>query len=483
MKVFHPKKPKFPELDDLLVYYYYNLDYSSKKEEEHKLEAWEEWVKTVFAIENRLFMSTTDLIVSLAYTIDDEEAVKDIIKDLKRKKSLEKISKHIQPPSSFFAKLVSKVVQTFASGSNIIELSNGLYCCLSFVDEKVRELEEQVIRNRMVSERKVKDFLKWKYRYSEVEQELLLMYMKNYKIIEIWQVTIKDETTEEESEYRAVFSVEKCDSNEQKNLKLLELEINLYTLSDAIEEIESIKKTIQDDIKLHVRENRERMVFDFLKYTIYAEEVWVNLARSITMIEEQVHAFQNISEITIQLLIRQSRRDIFFFEKWRKYLKKVIDFDEAEDEEGESEIKEKLTLPQWIRKVEINPEEVQNDVNILMAENDVRECDEFLNSFLKKVKIDIKTRETFNLARRSMASSEHMQNVPSSYMNTITKFQEFFGLDENCDFLIDSDNPFDRDTVLDNLELDGQGSDDSDPVVRKSVMVAFEDKENYNHVF
>ena len=42
MKVFHPKKPKFVELDDLLVYYYYNLDYSSKKEEEHKLEAWGE---------------------------------------------------------------------------------------------------------------------------------------------------------------------------------------------------------------------------------------------------------------------------------------------------------------------------------------------------------------------------------------------------------------------------------------------------------
>lgn len=40
IKVFQPQKVPFPETTDLLLYYYYNLDYNGKKEEEHKLQAW-----------------------------------------------------------------------------------------------------------------------------------------------------------------------------------------------------------------------------------------------------------------------------------------------------------------------------------------------------------------------------------------------------------------------------------------------------------
>jgi hypothetical protein len=183
------------------------------------------------------------------------------------------------------------------------------------IEERAEELESAVLKKQMVSERKIKDFLKCKFRYTDIEQELLLMHMKNNKIIEICQVNIKDETTEVECEHRAVFSIKNVDSNEQKNLKLLELEINLYTLSDAIEEIDSLKDEIQENIKEYVRLGIESSVADMLKFMVYAEEVWVNLARSITMIEEQLHSFQEISEVTIKLLIRQSRRDVYFFEK------------------------------------------------------------------------------------------------------------------------------------------------------------------------
>jgi hypothetical protein len=331
MRVFHPRKVKFPETDDLLLYYYYYLDYNRKKEEEHKLQSWNECVKNVFQLENKLFTTLDDLTVSLAYTIEDEAKVQPIIKDLKKKKLLvssgtilDGIGSNISK-KPFFSKLVNKVMNSFnIGGSNVGELSKGLHCPLELVEVRAAELETQVIKTNMISERKIKDFLHCKYGYSEIEQELLLIHMKNNKMIEICQVTIKDETTEEESDHRVLFSVQNVDKNEQRNLKLLELEINLYTLSDAIQELESIQDTISSNVKEHVREGRETLVFDMLKYIVYAEEVWVNVARSITMIEEQLTAFREMSEITVKLLIRQSRRDIFFYEKCRNYLNSVV---------------------------------------------------------------------------------------------------------------------------------------------------------------
>lgn len=70
---------------DLLLLYYYNLEYSGRREEEHKLSAWNQWIKTVFDIDRKLFMPTADLIVSLAYKIEDEAKLSPIIKNLKRK--------------------------------------------------------------------------------------------------------------------------------------------------------------------------------------------------------------------------------------------------------------------------------------------------------------------------------------------------------------------------------------------------------------
>ena len=57
------------------------------------------------------------------------------------------------------------------------------------------------------------------------------------------------------------------------------------------------------------------MVAEMLQVFVYSEEVWVNIAKSITMAEEQLSSFIDLSEITIKLLIRQTRRDLFFYEK------------------------------------------------------------------------------------------------------------------------------------------------------------------------
>lgn len=167
----------------------------------------------------------------------------------------------------------------------------------------------------MVSERKIRDFLHCKYGYNEIEEELLLMHMKNNKTIEICKVTIKDETTEEEVDHRAVYSTKNTDSSQQRNLKLLEVEINLYSLNDAIYEIDNLKEKINIKIQSFAKLDDELMITEMLKLLIYAEEVWVNVARCITMTEEQIQSFSDISEVAVQLLIRQTRRDLFFYEK------------------------------------------------------------------------------------------------------------------------------------------------------------------------
>lgn len=213
-------------------------------------------------------------------------------------------------------KFVNKFVKPH-DDSNIAELSKGLYWSFDLLEERAAEIEDKVLSTIMVSERKIRDFLHCKYGYSDVEEELLLMHMKNNKMIEICKVTIKDETTEEEVDHRAVYSIANSDSNQQRNLKLLEVEINLYSLNDAIWEIDNFKEKINDRIQAYAKLTDEAMISEMLKMLIYAEEVWVNVARSITMTEEQVKSFADVSEFTLQLLIRQTRRDIFFYEKWK----------------------------------------------------------------------------------------------------------------------------------------------------------------------
>ena len=88
LKIFDPKKVPFPEYSDLLLYYYYNLDYTGKKEEEHKLEAWSNWMENIYERDRKLFMTIDDLIVSLAYSVEDENKLKPIIKSLKQRKKL-----------------------------------------------------------------------------------------------------------------------------------------------------------------------------------------------------------------------------------------------------------------------------------------------------------------------------------------------------------------------------------------------------------
>ena len=114
---------------------------------------------------------------------------------------------------------------------------------------------------------------------------------------------------------------------------------------------------------------------------------------------------------------------------------------------------------------------------MILAEKCVEECDEIIQCFLNKIKIDIKERETFNLVRKSPQATEIFEAIPNSYMNTITKFQEFFGLDANCDPINGTTNPFEFGLSPEELEQRRLEDEEESPVVRKSVMVWLEEIE------
>ncbi|CAI2365766.1 unnamed protein product [Moneuplotes crassus] len=512
IKVLHPKSNTSDNSEEVMLYYYYNLDYTSKKEEEHKLEAWNRCMIKAFEVEHKLFMTIDDVYNSLSFNPEDEKALSPIIKNLKKEQQLvsssavlEGIGKNFQESHSYFSKFMKKIITSFGLGTNIGELSKGLYCPFDLLEERADEIHDSVIKSQIISERKIRDFLKIKYCYDEIEQEILLIHMKNNKMIEICQVTIKDETSGEEIDHRAAFSIENVGENNEKNLKVFELEVNLYALSDAIEEIEDIKKRIKQKITSNNDEGKEDLLAELFRNIVYAEEVWVNIARSITLIEEEIKVFDNANEMSIQLLIRQSRRDIFFFEKCKKYLNKCLEDEEESDSEDEdeendedeedeeeatenrsSQSPEKSSLPPWIRKVEINEEEIQKEINLLLAEKCAQDTDDLLKEFTKKVQFDIKARETMNIDRRSIQNSEMTCTIPNSYMDTITKFQEFFGFDENFELKNNDNDPFEVEFRVSRVRQDYEKDEENCPDIRMSVLMKFdanddEDGESSEH--
>ena len=160
-----------------------------------------------------------------------------------------------------------------------------------------------------------------------------------------------------------------------------------------------------------------------------------------------------------------------------KYFESTVDkFQEnCKDKSKEKQARDRLTKPQWIRKVEIDADEIENDVNLLLAEKCAEEWEDLIQCFLNKIKIDIKDRESFNLVRRQPTFTDNPESIPNSYLNTITRFQEFFGLDANCEPINGTTNPFEFGLSPEELEQRRLEDEDSSPHVKKSVVMCFED--------
>mmetsp|Transcript_19441 Transcript_19441/g.22644 ORF Transcript_19441/g.22644 Transcript_19441/m.22644 type:complete len:137 (-) Transcript_19441:38-448(-) len=128
-------------------------------------------------------------------------------------------------------------------------------------------------------------------------------------------------------------------------------------------------------------------------------------------------------------------------------------------------------MTQWIRNVNIDKDELKSEAGLMLAKKSAEDCDEFIESFMNKVKDDIKTRETFNLSRRSPKCTEINEDVPNSYMNTITKYQEFFGLNAEGEPLSSTTNPFECEAEDSPYDKRFDEDEDVSPNIRKSVFV------------
>lgn len=58
----------------------------------------------------------------------------------------------------------------------------------------------------------------------------------------------------------------------------------------------------------------------------YVQEVWANLARSIAVTEEEIWSIVDISTTALEILIRQTRKDVKKLKEAREYIKKKAQY-------------------------------------------------------------------------------------------------------------------------------------------------------------
>mmetsp|Transcript_22622 Transcript_22622/g.22474 ORF Transcript_22622/g.22474 Transcript_22622/m.22474 type:complete len:99 (-) Transcript_22622:17-313(-) len=91
-----------------------------------------------------------------------------------------------------------------------------------------------------------------------------------------------------------------------------------------------------------------------------------------------------------------------------------------------------------------------------------------------------------NIDRRSIQNSEMTCTIPNSYMDTITKFQEFFGFDENFELKNNDNDPFEVEFRVSRVRQDYEKDEENCPDIRMSVLMKFdanddEDGESSEH--
>ena len=64
----------------------------------------------------------------------------------------------------------------------------------------------------------------------------------------------------------------------------------------------------------------------FLVLVAYVQEVWANLARSIAVTEEEIRSIVDISTTALEILIRQTRKDVKKLKEAREYIKKKAQY-------------------------------------------------------------------------------------------------------------------------------------------------------------
>ena len=117
-------------------------------------------------------------------------------------------------------------------------------------------------------------------------------------------IILKDEPTEEEPKPKehkenGMMVTSLMKEVGEADLKMLELELNIFQLSDACDMIEGMKATMEKRVKACITEKRHSEATSLLVGIQYAQEIWSNIARSISTAEEEIASFEELSTTSL----------------------------------------------------------------------------------------------------------------------------------------------------------------------------------------
>ena len=152
-----------------------------------------------------------------------------------------------------------------------------------------------------------------KWGYNEHECNLLEKYLTFSEQMATSLVTIKDDNDEdaEKGEMHMVMVLsDEVDSLDEADIKMIELELNLYALNDAIKEVEKRKKRVEEKAEEAVKDEMKGEAISLIVTLYYLSELKLQLIKSITNIEEEVQSLFTLTTESLQKLINQTRLDL-----------------------------------------------------------------------------------------------------------------------------------------------------------------------------
>lgn len=91
-------------------------------------------------------------------------------------------------------------------------------------------------------------------KYTETEAELLVKYLTSSKLMTASMLILQDEATEDvpdpdKYKHLTLCITDELDNIKEEDLKMIELEVNLFEMADACTETEVIRQEIEERIK------------------------------------------------------------------------------------------------------------------------------------------------------------------------------------------------------------------------------------------
>ena len=170
------------------------------------------------------------------------------------------------------------------------------------------------------------------------------------------------------------------------DLKMIELELNLYSLSDSLEYIDKLKTDIELKAEEALKDVKRGTSMSLLVTILYMQEVWVNVAKTITIVEEEVQSLMELSAQGLQVLIDSTRKDMIMLGKCLEFVEaKVKEAFDLEDGEEISEERAKgvkgMKIPTWLQSTDIDFDEIKRDIETYQIDKQIESDTKFIDQF------------------------------------------------------------------------------------------------------